>query len=127
MTPAFFTKTTEKSSSTEGSSPTCQGNGCLRIFYGSVVPSHFECSYSETVTTVRFIHCSGPVEAYVLARPSAIPHWRTLLGTTKVFKTIHVDPESLRGRYGLTDTRNVLHGSGVNAWISHMNLKLGVP
>lgn len=37
--------------------------------------------------------------------------WRQLLGPTKVFKTIYSHPESIRGLFGLTDTRNACHGS----------------
>lgn len=33
------------------------------------------------------------------------------MGPTKVFKALHEDPESVRAKYGLTDTRNVTHGS----------------
>ena len=33
------------------------------------------------------------------------------MGPTKVFKALHQDPESIRAKYGLTDTRNVTHGS----------------
>lgn len=34
------------------------------------------------------------------------------MGPTKVFKTIYSHPNSIRGRFGLTDTRNATHGSG---------------
>jgi nucleoside-diphosphate kinase len=37
--------------------------------------------------------------------------WRQLLGPTKVFKAIHSHPDSIRGLFGLTDTRNACHGS----------------
>jgi nucleoside-diphosphate kinase len=37
--------------------------------------------------------------------------WRNLLGPTKVFKSIYSHPESIRGLFGLTDTRNACHGS----------------
>ncbi|KAK7503931.1 hypothetical protein BaRGS_00004663 [Batillaria attramentaria] len=54
---------------------------------------------------------SGPVWTHILAREAAIPEWRQLMGATKVLKTIYEDPESIRGKYGLTDTRNCAHGS----------------
>ena len=54
---------------------------------------------------------SGPISTHILARPDAIAHWRQLLGPTKVFRTIYTSPNSIRGRYGLTDTRNACHGS----------------
>ena len=28
------------------------------------------------------------------------------------FRTVYDEPESIRGKYGLTDTRNCAHGSG---------------
>ena len=66
----------------------------------------------------RFFHnrlvtfmSSGPISTHILARENAIVEWRKLMGPTKVFKTIHEDPESLRGQFGLTDTRNSTHGS----------------
>ncbi|XP_052767916.1 nucleoside diphosphate kinase 6-like [Mya arenaria] len=54
---------------------------------------------------------SGPISTHILARENAIAEWRKLMGPTKVFKTIHDEPESIRGRFGLTDTRNSTHGS----------------
>lgn len=66
----------------------------------------------------RFFHnrlvsfmSSGAISAHVLAKNNAIEDWRTLMGPTKVFKTIHTDPNSIRGQFGLTDTRNATHGS----------------
>ena len=55
--------------------------------------------------------CCGPISAHVLARQDAIVMWRTLMGPTKVFKALHQAPYSIRGRFGLTDTRNCTHGS----------------
>lgn len=55
--------------------------------------------------------CSGPLEALILAHPTAIASWRELMGPTKVFKSIYSHPECLRSRCGLTDTRNACHGS----------------
>lgn len=54
---------------------------------------------------------SGPTDVMVLERENAIQHWRDLLGPTKVFKAIYSHPESIRGLFGLTDTRNACHGS----------------
>ncbi|XP_062989816.1 nucleoside diphosphate kinase 6-like [Elgaria multicarinata webbii] len=54
---------------------------------------------------------SGPMRAYILAHKEAIPLWRSLMGPTKVFRAQHTDPESIRGTFGLTDTRNTVHGS----------------
>lgn len=55
---------------------------------------------------------SGPVEVLILAKNNAIAEWREMLGPTKVYKTVISHPESIRGMFGLTDTRNVGHGSG---------------
>jgi nucleoside-diphosphate kinase len=54
---------------------------------------------------------SGEAEALILEREDAIKKWRELLGPTKIFKTIYSHPESIRGLYGITDTRNACHGS----------------
>ncbi|XP_048356780.1 nucleoside diphosphate kinase 6 [Sphaerodactylus townsendi] len=54
---------------------------------------------------------SGPMRAYILAHEEAIPFWRSLMGPTKVFRAQHTDPDTIRGSYGLTDTRNSVHGS----------------
>ncbi|VDL40189.1 unnamed protein product [Hymenolepis diminuta] len=54
---------------------------------------------------------SGPVGVYVLGGESAITKWRELIGPAKVYKTVLSQPGSLRGRLGLTDTRNGFHGS----------------
>ncbi|TPP64030.1 Nucleoside diphosphate kinase [Fasciola gigantica] len=53
----------------------------------------------------------GPLGVYVLQGPDAISTWRSLLGPTKVYRAVVSDPTSLRGRFGLTDTRNGFHGS----------------
>nr|XP_008121060.1 PREDICTED: nucleoside diphosphate kinase 6 [Anolis carolinensis]XP_008121061.1 PREDICTED: nucleoside diphosphate kinase 6 [Anolis carolinensis] len=54
---------------------------------------------------------SGPMRAYILAHQEAISLWRSLMGPTKVFRAQHTHPESIRGAFGLTDTRNTVHGS----------------
>ncbi|XP_070555440.1 nucleoside diphosphate kinase 6-like [Ptychodera flava] len=54
---------------------------------------------------------SGPMSAHILARENAIAHWRNLMGPTKVFRARDLAPDSIRARYGLTDTRNATHGS----------------
>ncbi|KAK3093527.1 hypothetical protein FSP39_016795 [Pinctada imbricata] len=66
----------------------------------------------------RFFHnrlvsfmSSGHLWSHILARDDAIGAWRRLMGPTKVFQTMHHHPETIRGRYGLTDTRNATHGS----------------
>ena len=59
---------------------------------------------------VSYMSC-GPICAHVLARQDAVAIWRTLMGPTKVFKSLYDAPFSIRGRFGLTDTRNCTHGS----------------
>ncbi|XP_065605272.1 nucleoside diphosphate kinase 6 [Cyrtonyx montezumae] len=54
---------------------------------------------------------SGPMWAYILAHENAISLWRSLMGPTKVFRARNCVPDSIRGAYGLTDTRNATHGS----------------
>ncbi|KAF1494188.1 Nucleoside diphosphate kinase 6, partial [Pygoscelis antarcticus] len=54
---------------------------------------------------------SGPMWAYILAHENAVPLWRSLMGPTKVFRARNSVPDSIRGAYGLTDTRNTTHGS----------------
>jgi len=57
---------------------------------------------------------SGECHAHVLAKENAIADWRAILGPTKVFRTRYDQPHSVRGMFGLTDTRNVAHGSDSN-------------
>lgn len=56
---------------------------------------------------------SGPSQLYILAREDGIKMWRQLMGPTKVFKTIFEAPDTIRGQFGLSDTRNAAHGSGL--------------
>lgn len=63
-------------------------------------------------SVVEFFSHSGPMRAYVLAREDAVRHWREVMGPTKVFRARYTSPASIRGQFGLTDTRNTTHGSG---------------
>ncbi|KAK3791613.1 hypothetical protein RRG08_002966 [Elysia crispata] len=58
---------------------------------------------------------SGPVWCHILCGDDVIGRWRRMLGPTKVLKTVFNEPESIRGSYGLTDTRNCAHGSDADA------------
>ena len=49
---------------------------------------------------------------HILARHDAINVWRKLMGPTKVYRAQFTAPDSIRGRFGLSDTRNAVHGSG---------------
>lgn len=85
------------------------------------VPLSVTCSLCAILDPVaRLLTCapfvrSGPIRAYILAHKDAIQLWRTLMGPTKVFRARHVAPDSIRGSFGLTDTRNTTHGSGRSA------------
>jgi nucleoside-diphosphate kinase len=57
--------------------------------------------------------CSGPSDIYILTSPNAITKWRNLLGPTKVYQAQYSAPNSVRGKFGLSDTRNAAHGSGI--------------
>ncbi|RWS30342.1 hypothetical protein B4U80_02899 [Leptotrombidium deliense] len=54
---------------------------------------------------------SGPISVHIIAKENAIRQWRKLMGPTKVYIAQHEEPESIRGKFGLTDTRNATHGS----------------
>ncbi|XP_029352469.1 nucleoside diphosphate kinase 6 [Echeneis naucrates] len=73
----------------------------------------FYAEHSERFFYQRLVEfmSSGPMRAYILAREDAILHWRELMGPTKVFRAKYTSPASLRGQFGLTDTRNTTHGS----------------
>ena len=55
--------------------------------------------------------CSGPFSAHILGRVNAIKTWREIMGPTRVYSTVYSHPNSLRAIYGLTNTRNSVHGS----------------
>jgi len=54
---------------------------------------------------------SGPSLALALHGPDAIARWRTLIGPTHAYRAAWTQPETLRGQYGVSDTRNGFHGS----------------
>lgn len=56
--------------------------------------------------------CSGPSDIHILAGHEAIIRWRKLMGPTKVYQAQFEAPDTIRGMYGLSDTRNATHGSG---------------
>ena len=59
--------------------------------------------------------CSGPSDIHILAGHNAISKWRQMMGPTKVYQAQFTAPDSIRGTYGLSDTRNATHGSGTSA------------
>ncbi|XP_013141021.1 PREDICTED: nucleoside diphosphate kinase 6 [Papilio polytes] len=54
---------------------------------------------------------SGYIDLHVIAHKNAIELWRKMLGPTKVYKAQFQEPYSLRSMFGISDTRNVAHGS----------------
>ncbi|KAJ8712031.1 hypothetical protein PYW07_004873 [Mythimna separata] len=54
---------------------------------------------------------SGCIDLHVLGHVNAIQMWRQCLGPTSVYKGQFQDPYCLRGMFGISDTRNVAHGS----------------
>uniref|UniRef100_A0A8D8XCQ3 Nucleoside diphosphate kinase n=1 Tax=Cacopsylla melanoneura TaxID=428564 RepID=A0A8D8XCQ3_9HEMI len=76
----------------------------VELFYNEHQGKFF---YNRLVTQMR----SGPSEINILAREDAIRKWRELLGPTKVFQARFSHPDTIRGMYGLSDTRNAAHGS----------------
>ncbi|XP_037025542.1 nucleoside diphosphate kinase 6 [Bradysia coprophila] len=76
----------------------------LEEFYGEHRGKFF---YNRLITFMT----SGEIQALILHKCDAITSWRNLMGPTKVFKTIYSHPDSIRGQFGLTDTRNACHGS----------------
>ncbi|XP_017754458.1 PREDICTED: nucleoside diphosphate kinase 6-like [Eufriesea mexicana] len=55
--------------------------------------------------------CSGPSDIHILADHNAIIKWRKLMGPTKVYQAQYTAPNTIRGMFGLSDTRNATHGS----------------
>ena len=55
--------------------------------------------------------CSGPSDIHILADYDAIAKWRKLMGPTKVYQAQYIAPDTIRGMFGLSDTRNATHGS----------------
>nr|CAG4650614.1 EOG090X0HUX [Sida crystallina] len=67
---------------------------------------------------------SGPIHAHILAHPDAITNWRTVMGPTKTFRAQYEAPDTIRGMFGLTDTRNSSHGSGKKQTIKSGKVKI---
>lgn len=63
--------------------------------------------------------CSGPSDIYILAEHDAVVKWRQLMGPTKVYQAQYNASNTIRGMFGLSDTRNATHGSGNK----HQNIK----
>lgn len=63
--------------------------------------------YNRLVTFMS----SCPIYVMILAKEDAIAQWRSLMGGTNVYKQIYTNPDCIRSRFGLSDTRNAVHGS----------------
>ncbi|XP_026741796.1 nucleoside diphosphate kinase 6-like [Trichoplusia ni] len=74
------------------------------VFYKEHVGKFF---YNRLTTFMT----SGSIDLHVLAHMNAIQLWRKILGPTSVYKGQFQEPYCLRGMFGLSDTRNVAHGS----------------
>ncbi|XP_076183808.1 nucleoside diphosphate kinase 6 isoform X2 [Ptiloglossa arizonensis] len=81
-----------------------------------VTPQEAELFYAEHKNKFFYnrlltFMCSGPSDIHILADYAAIFKWRKLMGPTKVYQAQYIAPDSIRGMFGLSDTRNVTHGS----------------
>ncbi|XP_047535351.1 nucleoside diphosphate kinase 6-like [Vanessa atalanta] len=54
---------------------------------------------------------SGSIDLHIISHTNAVKLWRKMLGPTKVYKAQFEEPNCLRGMFGISDTRNVAHGS----------------
>ncbi|KAM0737148.1 Nucleoside diphosphate kinase 6 [Formica fusca] len=63
--------------------------------------------YNRLVTFMS----SGPSDIHILAAHDAVAKWRQLMGPTKVYQAQYNAPDTIRGMFGLSDTRNATHGS----------------
>ena len=76
-----------------------------------MIPHNYIKTNLTDVFTDYILFYSGPVQAYILAHPDAVQRWREVMGPTKTFRAQYEAPDTLRGSFGLTDTRNLCHGS----------------
>ncbi|XP_049876200.1 nucleoside diphosphate kinase 6-like [Pectinophora gossypiella] len=66
--------------------------------------------YNRLVTFMT----SGSIDLHVIGHANGIELWRRMLGPTSVYKAQFQNPYCLRGMFGISDTRNVAHGSDSN-------------
>lgn len=78
--------------------------GMAKDFYGE----HKDKFFYQRLTTFM---SSSPIYVMVLAKEDAISAWRKSIGKANVYRVIYSDPDCLRSIFGLTDTRNAVHGS----------------
>ncbi|KAM0747341.1 nucleoside diphosphate kinase [Meredithblackwellia eburnea MCA 4105] len=82
-----------------------------RVFWSEKDAEEFYGEHKGRFYFPRLHASSGPFLALALSAPTAIPLWRSLIGPTHVYKGQWKNPETLRARYGQSDTRNGFHGS----------------
>ncbi|BGP38430.1 hypothetical protein JCM10449v2_002362 [Rhodotorula kratochvilovae] len=84
-----------------------------RIFWQEKDAEQFYAEHQGRFYFPRLVQhaTSGPFVALALCAPNAIARWRALIGPTHVYKAQWERLETLRARYGLSDTRNGFHGS----------------
>ncbi|XP_022123736.2 nucleoside diphosphate kinase 6-like [Pieris rapae] len=84
-----------------------------RLFLDKSTAANFYIEHKDKFFFNRLVTfmSSGYIDLHVLGHTNAIELWRKMLGPTKVYKAQFEDPYSLRGMFGLSDTRNVAHGS----------------
>lgn len=101
---------------------------CKRLVWTKPESEKFYAEHSGRFFYQRLVEymSSGPMQAYVLARDDAVHHWRELMGPTKVFRARHSAPDTIRGQFGLTDTRNTTHGSD-SVESAHKEIKFFFP
>ncbi|KAI5476612.1 nucleoside-diphosphate kinase [Pseudohyphozyma bogoriensis] len=84
-----------------------------KLFWRPSEAAQFYAEHAGRFYAPRLIShaASGPSLALALYGPSAIKDWRALIGPTHVYKSQWLQPDTLRAKYGLSDTRNGFHGS----------------
>jgi len=75
----------------------------VALFYKEHEGKFFEKKLKESMTR-------GPIEVFCLEGENAISKWRELMGPTLREKNISL-PNTLRGQFATSDTRNAVHGS----------------
>ncbi|KAI5632223.1 nucleoside diphosphate kinase domain-containing protein [Phthorimaea operculella] len=76
--------------------------------------------YNRLVTFMT----SGSLDLHILGHVNAVQLWRRMLGPTSVYKAQFLEPYCLRGMFGISDTRNVAHGSVAECHPRYLTLKM---
>ncbi|KAK9894752.1 nucleoside diphosphate kinase [Cystobasidium minutum MCA 4210] len=87
-----------------------------RIHWTTEEAEHFYAEHKGRFYFPRLVLAmSEPFMALALGKNDAIAEWRKLIGPTHVYKAQWERPETLRARFGISDTRNAFHGSDSEA------------